>query len=352
MRYVCVGTGWISRMKHLKYYGKNPAIEMVAVVDSNFEAAKKVAKEFGIPHSYASLTTCLDETNPDIVSICVPNKFHKEMVEECLKRNVNVHCEKPLALSQEQAFQLAELEKKSTAILFTGMNKRYSSFGKILKEHIDSSDFGKLYALDLRWVRKRGIPGKGGWFTNKELSGGGVLIDLGVHLIDLSLYLADFPSVKSILSQTGSYFMDDDLELLTWAPSTNSQALSTDVEDSCVLMFTLEGGVSVTVRVAWAENCLENETIGISCYGTREGLFYQESKGLSCSKIEEGKPVITQLALPVDSTEEFEVQCEREVNDCIACCQTGKSNSNAEQAAQVMAIIDTVYVQNKVMVRS
>lgn len=346
MRYACVGTGWISRLKHLKYYGKNSAIEIVAVVDSNFEAAKKVAKEFGIPNAYASLSACLDETKPDIVSICVPNKFHFEMVEECLKRNINVHCEKPLALSQSQAVKLAELENESTAILFTGMNKRYSRFGKILKEHINSPEFGKLYSLDMRWVRKRGIPGKGGWFTNKELSGGGVLIDLGVHLIDFSLYLADFPPVVSVLSQTGSYYMDDDSELLTWAPSTNSQVLNTDVEDFCVVMLTLEGGISVNIRVAWAENCIENETIEISCYGTKEGLFYQESKGLISSKIEEGKPVISQLALPVDSTQEFEAQCEREVNDCVACCQKGKSNSTAGQASQVMSIIDAVYAQN------
>lgn len=345
MKYVCVGTGWISRLKHLTYYQKHPEIEVVAVVDTNIDAAKCVAKEFGIPKWYRSLQECLEETRPDIVSICTPNKYHYDMVSECLKRTINVHCEKPLALNRSECIALERLADESKAILFTGMNKRYSSFAQILKKQIDSPGFGRLYSLEMSWVRKRGIPGKGGWFTNKELSGGGVLIDLGVHLIDLALYLTGFPAVKSVLGQTGNYFMHDDIQLTTWAP-VDKGVLCADVEDSCVLLFTLDGGVSVSIRLAWAENCIENERVEVACYGTNLGVFYQEDKGVISSSIEEGEPKITRLFEPVEGPLEFEQQCEREISACIECCKKGVSDSTAQQAAQVMGIIDSVYEMN------
>ncbi len=343
MRYACIGSGWISKLKHLKHYCDQEHIEALAVVDSNLEAAKKTAEEFGIPHWYSSVNDCLDEIKPELISVCVPNFLHYPIVKEALSRGIHVHCEKPMAKNISEANEIAQLAAASSGILFTGMNKRYATFAKEMKSKIQDSSFGDIYSIDMTWIRKRGIPGKGGWFTNKELSGGGVLIDLGVHLIDLALYLTDFPEVTGIFGQADSYFMDEDVELTTWAPAQNTAPLSIDVEDTCVMMFTLKGRISVTIRLGWAANSIDTEQVSIACYGTKAGLFYNEETGLDYSIIQNGTPQVLKLQGPVDGEDEFNMQCANEIQNCLSCCHSGQSLSSADQAVQVMKIIDSVY---------
>lgn len=197
LRAAVIGAGQIARKSHLPNYQAQPGVEVVGICDVNPEAAKATAEEFYIPWYGTDPEVMFAQTRPDVVSVCVPNRFHAAMATAALQAGCHVLCEKPPAMNADQATAMAALAEKKHLLLSYGFHLRHSPQVRALKAKVQAGELGTIYAAKAQWLRRRGIPGWGN-FTNRSMQGGGPLIDLGAHVLDIALYLLGYPKINYV----------------------------------------------------------------------------------------------------------------------------------------------------------
>jgi len=193
LKIAVIGCGGIAKNAHFPAYLKMDDVEVVAFCDVILERAEEAVKLFGNGVAYADWRDVLKHPDLDAIDICTPNLYHSEIAVAALNAGLHVFCEKPDAVSVEECMKMKAAAEKSGKILMVMRNNRYLATSTYLKSFIADGKMGEIYAGRCGWQRRRGIPGRGGWFTTKALSGGGPLIDLGVHMIDLSIWLMGNP---------------------------------------------------------------------------------------------------------------------------------------------------------------
>lgn len=208
LKYVCIGAGGIARKKHLPGYSKLSNVELAAICDANLPAAEALAKDFGVSRVYKDYREMLETEKPDLVSVCTPNHTHKDITVDALARGCHVHVEKPMALNAREAKEILDAQQKYEKKVQLGLNKRFQSNTILLKRLLDQGYFGELQCARCGWERSSGIPGVGRWFTDASLSGGGALIDLGVHYLDLAMYVLNWPKPKKVAGSLYSNFLE------------------------------------------------------------------------------------------------------------------------------------------------
>lgn len=239
---------------HCDAYLKSPDADLVAICDSNETRLKQLAAKYVVPH-YTDYRQMLAESNLDIVSICVPNALHAESTVAALEAGVHVLCEKPLAPSIVEVRDMIKAAKLNNKRLMVAYNHRYRADVFWIKRMIEDGKLGQIYHIDAWWRRETGIPGAG-WFGNRQLAGGGALIDLGVHVLDLALWLLGFPEVKTVSGQTRTHFGQRGLKVWghpRWISDPNGETVF-DVDDGAVGFIRLQGGASLMLQATWAEN--------------------------------------------------------------------------------------------------
>ena len=188
----------------LRYHAagfKSAGAEIVAVADVNEAAAQAVAAREGIARSFGDVALMLRACPEiDAVSVIVPNKFHAPVSLQALAAGKHVFCEKPPALNVKEAAEMAALAKAKNLTLMFNFNNRARPESYAMMEYIKQGQVGRINSAQAKWIRRTGIPGLGGWFTNKALAGGGPLIDL-VHMLDLALYFMGYPEPEFVLAQ-------------------------------------------------------------------------------------------------------------------------------------------------------
>ncbi|MBC7725912.1 MAG: Gfo/Idh/MocA family oxidoreductase [Burkholderiaceae bacterium] len=194
-----VGAGTIAGL-HLAAYAKNPDVAVVAICDLNTERATARAAEFGAARVCSDYRDLVTSSDIDVVSVCTRNDSHAEIAIAALEAGKSVLIEKPMAVTVAEAEAIVSAEAANPGFVQIGYVRRYSSNAVTLKSFIDAGDLGPLYYAKATFLRQAGNPG--GWFSNRSISGGGPLIDLGVHFIDMCLFLMDFPEVKSVSGYT------------------------------------------------------------------------------------------------------------------------------------------------------
>src|SRR5690625_161541 len=168
-----IGAGGIAQSVHIPNYLKSGFdVEIVGIADISLDRANEVAKEFDIPHVYASYEDMLAEVSLDAVSVCVPNKFHADASIAALKAGCHVLCEKPPAMNAEEAAHMRQVADEAGKILTYGFHFRYQPEVETAKAFVDAGEMGDIYSARVQAIRRRGIPGWG-VFTNKDLQGGG-----------------------------------------------------------------------------------------------------------------------------------------------------------------------------------
>jgi predicted dehydrogenase len=323
--------------------------EIIAVADPAPGAAATAAEKWSIAHAYESVDTMLTECKElDAVSIIVPNKFHAPLALQCLKAGKHVFCEKPPALKAAEVQEMIDAAKEAGKTLMFNFNNRARPESQAMMGYVVDGTVGKVHSAQAKWIRRTGIPGFGGWFTNKELSGGGPVIDL-LHMIDLALYFMGYPEPAHVLANTFDSFITDKNFKGPWGIPDRADGVN-NVETAAHGFVTFKTGQVLTLQVSWAE-MIKREEVSVVFQGSRAG-----------GKVERlfGRDGLDETA--IDTCELYVQENGNSVNRSIvvpACEDMGRSLSaknfietiegKAEplntpvQALRLMQIIDAIY---------
>jgi predicted dehydrogenase len=190
----------------------------------------------------------------DAVVVSTPNRFHEEYVVSALEAGVDVLVEKPLAHSLESAERIADVAANSDAFCMVGFHNRFRAPVQVLNEYREHGELGTVSHVEADYIRRRGVPGRGSWFTRRAVSGGGAVIDIGTHAIDIGLHLMGFPEVEEVSAQTRTQFGDDEdyTYLSMWGYDEGAGGF--DVEDSATAFVRCADGKTLSLEFAWASN--------------------------------------------------------------------------------------------------
>jgi predicted dehydrogenase len=327
--------------------------EIVAVADAAPGAAAKAAEQWGIPQSFESVDAMLKECKKlDAVSIIVPNKFHKPLAVQCLKAGKHVFSEKPPALNAKEVKEIIAAAKAAKKKVMFNFNNRARPESQAMMRYIEQGTVGTINSAQAKWIRRTGIPGFGGWFTTKALSGGGPLIDL-LHMIDLAMYFMGYPEPKHVLGQTFSDFIEDKSFKGPWGIPDRVGGV-TDVENAAHGFVTFKTGQVLSLQVSWAE-MIKREEVSVVFQGTKAGGKVERLFGIDG---------LDETA--IDTCELYVQENGNSVNRSIvtpACEDMGRSASAAnfihaiegkaaplntpEQALRLMQVIDAIYASAK-----
>ncbi|OGV50814.1 MAG: dehydrogenase [Lentisphaerae bacterium GWF2_52_8] len=249
---------------HVKGFQSHPAVEVVAVADTDKSRLETKAKELGVPSKYLDAEEMLNKEQLDIVSVAVPNKFHKPLTLAAFKAGCHVLCEKPMAMNAGEAREMLAASKKAKKRLMINFSFRFTEQSYAMKKAVDSGILGDVYFARTQWQRRRGMPGFGGWFGQKALAGGGPLIDLGVHRLDLALWLMGYPKPSWVMGSTYNHIA---------SAKAKQEKKAFDVEDMAVGLIKFENGATLEVEASWAGNIKENEHMSTRLMGTKGGLL-------------------------------------------------------------------------------
>lgn len=255
---------------HVRNYQKSPRAQVVAVADLAEERRQLAKEQYGMQKTYERYEDLLADPDIDAVSIALPNVMHAPVSIAAMNAGKHVLCEKPMAMNVAQAEEMASVAKATGRTFMMHFNSRFTNQSRWLKRHAEEGNLGRVYYARTGYLRQRGIPKIGGWFTTKEMSGGGPLIDLGVHQLDLTLWLMGHPRVESVSGMTYA-------EL---APEiARAQDAHFDVEDLAVGLIRLEGGACIAFETSWALNTTHKEEAFVELHGTVGGAEIRRIQG-------------------------------------------------------------------------
>ena len=243
VRVAVVGAGWAGREIWLPRLLSHPAYQVVAAVDP-------ALPDLGGLHVLAGHGE-LVPADVDLAVVAVPNHLHAPVACDLLRRGIDVFVEKPVCLSSAEAALLADAERSAGAMLLAGSATRHRS--DMMALYREGATLGEIRHVDLSWVRARGVPGTDGWFTNRELSGGGALVDLGWHLLDAVRPLLADPGISHVTGTVSGDFVNRRASRAAWRAGSGEPAAG-DVEDTARGFLVTTGGVSLGLRVSWASH--------------------------------------------------------------------------------------------------
>ena len=261
-----VGAGGMTAY-HVPGFRKAGA-EVSAVADPNAVAARACAEKYGIGRTYGSVGEMLAAEDLDAVSVITPNRFHAPVALAALKAGKHVFCEKPPALNAAETAEMANAARKANRRLLFNFCNRARPEAQAIRREIASGKFGKVNSAEAMWIRRTGIPGFGGWFTTRAMSGGGPVIDL-LHGIDLALWFMGYPEPDYALARTFDDFIRDKRFRGPWGIPTREDG-TCDVEAAAYGFVTLKDGSCLTIRNSWAE-MIKREEMSVALQGTKEG---------------------------------------------------------------------------------
>jgi len=279
MNVAVIGCGTIANLQHGPSYSKNPRAEITWCVDIIPERAQALASMYGTASTRAAADyrEMLKDASVDAVSVCVPNHLHAQISIDCLRAGKHVLCEKPAAVSYAQALQMKAAADECGRILNIGVVNRFNTSVNHVRDMIRAGELGDVYHVYCSFRAHRSIPGLGGMFTTKALSGGGVLIDWGVHFLDLINYCVGSPALRSVTGAAYGKLGNDMKEYVftdMWAGPPDYSG-TYDVEDFITGMIRT-AGPTITLNGAWAQNLDENAMF-IEFLGDKAGVKLQYS---------------------------------------------------------------------------
>jgi predicted dehydrogenase len=251
-----IGLGWAGQ-QHLAGYAEAADVDLVALAGMEPDALQQLGATYGIPdgHSYTDWRDLIDHEQLDVLSIATPTTLHAPIAVAALDAGIHVLSEKPMAENADTARLMVEAAERNDRILDVSFNHRRRGHVQVLKKMIDAGLLGKIYYAKAGWLRREGIPGLGSWFTRRATAGGGPLMDLGVHMLDIALYLLDEPRVRAVTAATYAEFgpRGKGSAASPFMRKTGVQDGDFDVEDLSTAFVRLQGGGTLLLESSWAQ---------------------------------------------------------------------------------------------------
>lgn len=338
IRIAVIGAGSISEL-HLQSYRNHPLAELVAICDLNEGRAKAKAEKYSIPHVYTDYRELLSRSDIDAVSICTWNNSHAPISIAALDAGKHVLCEKPLCKTVEEALAVEQAVRRSGKTLQVGFVRRYAANTRIVKQFADNGELGDIYYAKASCIRRLGNPG--GWFSDIERSGGGPLIDVGVHVIDLCWYMMGRPKVKSVSGNTYRKLGNRaNIKNLAFYKAADYDAGHNDVEDLANAMIRFENGASLLVDVSFSLHAKEDE-LTVKLYGEKGGVELEPKLAIVTERHDTILNIVPQINnLSFDFASGFQ----GEIDYFIEVCQGLKATiSPVEDGVEMMKMLCGIY---------
>ncbi len=335
LRIGIVGAGNIAQSAHLPAYAKRDDIEIAAIADLNLARAQGAAEKFGIPAAFDSAEALLAGAQVDCIDICVWNRWHCDVAVAAARAGKHILCEKPMALNLEHALRMKEAVEAAGVTFMMAVPTRYGTESQYLARMVAEGRLGEIYYAKTAAVRRRGTPL--GWFTDTRKSGGGPVIDIGVHCIDRTWYLMGRPRPLRVSAMTSSRIGDYQTKGVDRWVALDSDVTAFDTEDSAAGVIHFEGGACLLFEVSWALNAPPanyTQICGTKGGATLEPLtIYGEDMGY----LTDNKPT-------VGKNEIFYA----EIDHFLDCVRTGKTPiSGLYDGVTVQRMLEGIYASAK-----
>ncbi|HUW31769.1 MAG TPA: Gfo/Idh/MocA family oxidoreductase [Planctomycetota bacterium] len=264
-----IGAGGIATNAHLPGYAKLPDVQLLAVCDVDEARAKKLAEQYNIPHVFTDYKKLCAMDELHAVSVCTPNYLHKDPAILALRNGKHVLCEKPLAMNAREGEAMVKAARESGSKLQVGFNLRFDANAVAIKKLIDAGALGEVYYARAQALRRRGIP-NWGVFGQKHLQGGGPLIDIGVHILDLTLHMMGFPKPVSVSGAAVTKFGDKPNVFGSWGQWDYK---TFTVEDFASGYVRFENGATLAIESSFCAN-IEKDGFDFRILGDKGGAQY------------------------------------------------------------------------------
>ncbi len=281
LRIVVIGAGFAARVVHLPGY-KAANAPVAAICDLRDEPARKLAEQYGIPKIYSDWREMLAEERPGVVSVCLPNVAHREPTLAALQAGADVLCEKPLATTVDEARAMFECARRCGRQLMAAQSWRFDAGSRAIRRVVDAGALGEIYYAEATAMRRMGIPAWG-VFHQAEHSYGGALYDIGVHMLDVAVWLMGNPEPVHVSAKTERKFgtRPEIARMLrhAWDPA------KFDVEDFAVALVRFANGATLLLRASWAAH-IDAETFSVRLLGSEAGattappVIYHNREGI------------------------------------------------------------------------
>ncbi|MFH1904019.1 MAG: Gfo/Idh/MocA family oxidoreductase [bacterium] len=319
---------------HVNNYLKCKDASLIAICDINDEKLQSCKNELNIPYAFKDCNKMFKLKELDAVSIAIPNFLHAPVSIAALRAGKHVMCEKPLAMNAKEAQEMVDVARSEGLTLMTHFNSRFFPTSQYIKKFIDTGNLGEIYFARTGWHRRRGVPWRtAGWFTDKKMAGGGPLIDLGVHRIDLAMWFMGNPKPVSVCGATYTKIAHKIAKKI---------GKKYDVEDLASAYIRFENDATMAVETSWASNSEKQEDGFTQVYGDKGGAvqknigdtykfeakIFKEEAG-ECVEI-----IPKSYSLPWGNAQGHFVKCLIDGKEPMA---TG------EQGLDIMKILDAIY---------
>ena len=331
-----IGAGNIAQNAHMPAYLKRKDVELVAVSDINEQRAKELAEKHGIRHALNDYHKLVALDDVDAVSICTWNSLHADAAIAAANAGKHILCEKPMAMTVNEAEAMLKAARKNNIIFMMGFVNRFRSESRLIKEMADAGKFGEIYYSKTGWLRRRGTPL--GWFTDLSKSGGGPVIDIGVHIIDLTWYFMGKPKPISVSATVHKKIGNYKTKGVSRWMAFDTDNLVFETEDSAAGIIRFENGSSMNFEVSWAINS-KDTGIYSYIYGNKAGASFnpltifgeEENYLMDCTPI-------------VSEEDAFFNQ----ISHFVECIKEGKEPiSPAEDGVMIQKILNGIYDSGK-----
>ncbi|MBE4909123.1 Gfo/Idh/MocA family oxidoreductase [Bacillus luteolus] len=326
-----IGVGGIAQSRHIPAFIKlSDKVTIVGVSDVNEETAKRVASENHIPNVYADYRDMFKDV--DAVTICTPNKFHAEITVAALEAGVHVLCEKPMAMTTAECEAMLAASEKSGKVLAIAYHYRFMKETQAARRLILENEIGSPMVARVKALRRRKVPGWG-VFTNKDLQGGGSLIDYGCHFLDLSMWLLGQPAPIQVTGTTYNRLSKMPDQINQWGSFKHE---TFEVDDHVTAYIKFENGASMLFETSWSANIKDDEE-SVSISGETGGIdlfpleVNQAKNGMLLSSKADWIPGEEDPGLP---------QALNFVNSCLGLEELVVK---PHEALQVTKLIDAIY---------
>ncbi len=345
-----IGCGGIANGKHMPSLKQIDNVEMVAFCDIVREKAEKAAKEYGTPDAkvYTDYKELLADKDIDIVHVLTPNREHSFITVDALEAGKHVMCEKPMAKTPEDAKKMLDAAKRTGKKLTIGYQSRQRINSQILKRAIDDGELGEIYFARANALRRRAVP-TWGVFLNEEEQGGGPLIDIGTHALDLTLWMMNNYEPAMVVGsvfkklgdqrETGNLWGDWDPEKYT-------------VEDSAFGFIKMKNGATIELESSWALNILDFQEASTTLCGTKAGAD-MKNEGLRFNGVKYGRQYVNEVSMATGSVAYFsgKASADPALVEAVQWIEAIDNDTDPcvlpEQAYVVTQILDAIYQSAK-----